>query len=817
MDGSWWLFGLLWSVLVSYATYALLVVHVGTNGRHRDNDNDDMADAAGKRIHGGIGSDLPLPPTLIDLPPEMHVHILSFADRRGVVGYVGAARALRVLGHQQTLAVRPLAAIGECLCGCDEIDWGPRADHLDSAVAVGCSLECYSLHFRRLLAYGGLDDARALYRRLEVLILPAFVHLGERESRRALASWLLCHALCNEMASARGDEAAAALAHEAAGTCVFHEDIEYIESPICIGEAIERGHRACAKACLGWRGTKPGVIWDLGMTSVLYDAWRARSDTLSLDRLAARCQAVNELNPHVFADAEAVRSQIVEWNSTSRWGTIEADALAVIARHVPGLRPIDSVQGRVRLWDHHEERALVEAFVRGRWGDADRLCARASAALAQGSPQTKERIRHAIVQIAKLHLHRHVVYAADASVGTDTLAVLSRHLPRDWADSLRTALFGECTQWEACSPCSAVLHVEHLAHLDTPSFTDRNVCAALWPSPREHAQSVKGSRTRALSLLRHESVRWPVRVAFAAAAYGDLEVLDALAPERVAVEPGLSGSPSRTADVVALSDATGYGESDIEVLDAPAPKRPGASVERGLLGTASWTVDVVALLVAAGYIDDARAMASRYGVEIKQVDVAAKVAALNHTRPDKPYSGLYSADLPRCPLPLSVLLHVSRTDAKSTFIEAIRRGVGTPMHPVDAAHLAATFVGTLDGIDASRVLKPTTAVGAIDWLCGQTYMRFDAAYVTACASIGATGVVHYLVVRCGVACDVDAVRRALYDRDGRPDPGPASDNMEDGAQARVPSEVTLPPSWIDFMEPTLRAAAASARSPPVHE
>lgn len=549
-------------------------------------------------------------------------------------------------------------------------------------------------------------------------MLPAFIHLGERESRWALASWLLCHALCNEMASARGGEAAAALAHEVAGTCVFHEYIEYIEDPICIGEAIERGHRACAKACLDWRGTKADAIWDLRMASVLYNAWRARSNPLALDRLAARCQAVCELNPHVFADAEAVRSQIIGWNNTSRRGTIKADAFAVIARHVPGLRAIGLVHSHVRLWDHHEERALVEALVCGRWGDADGLCARASDAMARGGPQAKEKIRRAIMEIAELHLHRHVVYVADASVGTNTLAILTRHLPHDWGESLRTILFGECVRRRACSPCSAVLHVEHLAYLNRPSFKDRNVCAALWPSPRKHAQSIRWSRARALALLRHESVRWPVRAALTAAAYGDMEVLDVLAPERAATEePGLSGSPS-------------------------------------------WTADVVALLVAAGYIEGAQAMASRYGVDIERVNVAAKVIGLDQAHPYKPCSGLYSADLPRCPLPLSVLLHVPRVGAKSTFIEAIRRGIGTPMHPVDAAHLAATFVGALDGADASHVLKPTTAVGAIDWLCGQTYMRFDAAYVTACASIGATGVVHYLVVRRGVACDIGAVSRA---------------------------------------------------------
>lgn len=777
MDASWWLFGLLWSALVSCAAYALLVVHMGTGDRHDDHHcrgkDDDMADDPhhGKHAHGATGPDLsssspPPPLTLIDLPPEMHVHILSFADPRGVVGYVGAARALRVLGHQQALAARPLAAIGECLCGCDAVDWGPRDDNLDLAVAMGCSGECYPTHFRNLLAYGGLDGARALYYRLEALMLPAFAHLGERESRRALASWLLCHALRNEMASAHGDEAAAALAHEAAGTCVFQEYIYYSDDPICVGEAIERGHHACVKACLGLRETNPDLIYDLSMRSVLYNAWRAHSNPLSLDRLAARCRAVCELNPRVFADAEAVRSQIIEWNNTSRWGTIKAGAFAVIARHVPGLRAIDVAQRRARSWSHHEERALVEAFVCGHWDDADRLCARASDAVAQGNPLTKERIRYTIMQIAELRLHRHVVYAAEASVGTNTLAILTRHLPREWADSLRAVLFGECANWQVCSPCAAVLHVEHLAYVGRPSFKDRNVCAALWPSPHKHAQSVRGSRARALALLRHEAVRWPVRVALAAATYGDIGVLEALAPERAAVEPGL-------------------------------PE------------TSSWTVDVIALLVAAGYTKGAQTMASRYGIDIKRVDVAPTVAALDQAHPDKPFSGLYSADLPRCPLPLSVLLHVPRVDAKSTLVEAIRRGIGTPMHPVDAAHLAAAFVGALDGVDASHVLKPTTAVGAIDWLCGQTYMRFGAAYVTACASIGATGVVHYLVVRRGVACDVGAVRRALYDRDRHSDSGSGSNDTEDGAEARVPSEAALPRSWIDFMEPALRAAVGA--------
>ncbi|AGO82795.1 hypothetical protein pdul_cds_651 [Pandoravirus dulcis] len=803
MDGSWWLFGLLWSVLLSVASYVLLVSRApfshGAVDRDGHNEEKKKTEVSGGRncIDGAVCDARPVdrdgshddsrsrcdaataiqpladkdhlsppPLTLVDLPPDVHCHIVSFLDARSAVGYVGAARALRVLDHRQALALRPAQGIGECVCGCDmhvcdRCSCGARSDNIELTVYMGCSTLCYPTHFTALLAAGRLDDARALYRRIEALVLPAFAHLGEAESRRALASWLLYDAVCCYQESARVDAAAAALAHEMVGTCVFRQYTW--ESPDVLGVegAIARGHYACVRECLTAKeiGEPLSRLWSLlgcvDVTNVLDRAADAGDDPVALDRLAFLCRGVQQFNATASGVGLVLRRRI------------GPEAIAIIRQHAPAIGRIECNEPRTPAWTSNRVEALWEAFLAGRFDEADRMCALAREALGDADNNEDAKRIHFSLNGActTARLHRHVLAAADPAVGTNVADILSRHFPRAWAAAMRDQVFGRCWRGEGCMSCTAVLHTEHLAHVERLSLGGHQVCFALWPLPHERGYGVEGSRARALALLRHPSALWPRRVALTAAAYGDIEVLEALAPERII-------------------DAT------------PTPSAPPSA----------WTVDVVALLAAAGYVHHARDMASRYGIDYRTVDVVATIAALDSAKPGKPWSRLYSADVPRCPLPLTVLLHVPRADTRRTIEEAVERGVGVPVNAVDAVHLAAAFPGLFDGHQAARVLKPTTAVGAIDWLCGQTRVRFDAAYVTACASIGATGVVHHLVVRRGIACDVDAVRAALPHWVGsffEPWSDGDDSNGDGDGDARGPA-----PAWIDFMEPALRAAAA---------
>nr|UMO78571.1 hypothetical protein [Pandoravirus belohorizontensis] len=804
MDGSWWLFGLLWSVLLSVASYVLLVTRASssqgavcrdshnqeekkteTSGRDRVNDAvyDAMAidrdgsrdDSASCRDAAAIMplADNPLsslPLTLVDLPPDVHCHIVSFLDARSAVGYVGAARALRVLDHRQALALRPSWGIGECVCGCDmhlcdRCSCGRRADNIDLTVSMGCSVLCYPVHFTTLFAAGRLDDARALYRRIEALVLPAFAHLGEAESRRALASWLLYDALCCYQESARVDAAAATLAHEMVGTCVFRQYVWESADVLGVEGAIARGHYACVRECLTAKEiTEPvrhlfNVLACVDVTHVLDRAADAGDDPVALARLAFLCRGAQQFNATSSGVGLVLRRRI------------GSEAIAIIHEHAPAIGRIKCNEPRTPAWTSNRAEALWEAFLKGHFDEADRLCALARESLEEDANNDKdaERIHYSLNgACTSERLHRLVLGAADPTVGTNVADILSRHFPRAWALGMRDRVFGRCWDGGECTPCTAALHTEHLAHVERLSLGGRQVCFALWPSPHKRCYRVEGSRARALTLLRHPSVRWPRRVALTAAAYGDIQVLEALAPERI-------------------TDAT--------------------SMPSALPST--WTADVVALLAAAGYAHHARDMASHYGMDFRTIDIEAAVAALDGTKPRKPWSRLYSADVPRCPLPLAVLLHVPRSDARRTLEEAIQRGVGIPMDAVDAVHLAAAFPGLFDGHWATRVLKPITAVGAIDWLCGQTRVRFDAAYVTACASIGATGVVHHLVVRRGVTCDVDAVRTALPHWVGSFfEPWSDGDSGNDDGDAQGPA-----PAWIDFMEPVLRAGDIGAHAP----
>ncbi|BCU03994.1 hypothetical protein [Pandoravirus japonicus] len=798
MDGSWWVFGLLWSVLLSVASYILLVSRASSphgavccdghnqekkkteaSGRDRVNgavcdampiDRDGSHDDSGS--HCNTVASLPLaddllsspPLTLVDLPPDVHCHIVSFLDARGAVGYVGAARALRVLGHHQALALRPAWGIGECVCGCDmhlcdRCSCGRRSDNIDLTVSMGCSTLCYPVRFTTLFAAGRLDDARALYRRIEALVLPAFAHLGEAESRRALASWLLYDALCCYQESARVDAAAAALAHEMAGTCVFRQYVWESNDVLGVEGAVARGHYTCIRECLTAKEiSQPPVrfanaLGCVDVANVLDRAADAGDDPVALDRLAFLCRGVQQFNATSSGVGLVLRRRIGR------------EAIAIIRQHAPTIGRIECNEPRTPAWTPNRAEALWEAFLKGHFDEADRMCALAREALGDNDKEAKRAHDKLNGACTSERLHRLVLAAADPAVGTNVADILSRHFPRAWALEMRNQVFGQSCGDRDCMPCVAVLHTEHLAHVERISLGGHQVCFALWPSPHERGYGIEGSRTRALALLRHPSVLWPRRVALTAAAYGDIEVLEALAPERI-------------------------------INTKPMPSTPPPA----------WTVDVVALLAAAGYAHHARDMASRYGIDFRTVDVAATVTALNGTKPRKPWSCLYSADVARCPLPLTVLLHVPRADTRRTIKEAVERGVGVPVDAVDAVHLAVAFPGLFDGHWATRVLKPTTAVGAIDWLCGQTRVRFDAAYVTACASIGATGVVHYLAVRRGIACDIDAVRTALPRWVGWFFEPQSDGDDDDDAQGPAPA-------WIDFMEPVLRAGEIDASVP----
>ncbi|AVK75015.1 hypothetical protein pqer_cds_593 [Pandoravirus quercus] len=817
MDGSWWLFCLLWSVLLTGAAYVLLPIHApdscGDNVNDSDDDDNDEKKQRNKKVddrHDAWPSDGdrtnsddpivveeisttiahpltsddhpdldPTPLTLVDLPPEVHCEILSFLDRRGAVGYVGAARALRVLGHRQAMALRPTVAIGECMCGCDmhicdRCSCGQRADGINLTIYMGCSTMCYSVHITKLLAAGRVDDARALCRRLEGLVLPAFAHLGDTGARQALTSWLLYDVVTGCGLSARVDAGGAALAHEMAGTCVFRQEVWESGQVLGIDGAIERGHYTCTQECLTAEeiNERPVHFWDplgcISVNTIMERAANAGDDPVALDRLALLCRGAQHFDPTTLADGAAWGRRITKWNRSSRQ-PIGDKAIAVIRQHVPNIGEIASCESRNSsgTWTPYQAEALWEAFLARRFDEADQLCALAREALGDGGDARA--IHHRINgATTPKRLHRHVLSAADPAVGIQVADILSRHFPRTWTAKMCANVFGRCRSGTECRPCTATLHVEHLAYAGPLSLGGRQVCFALWPSPHKRGCRVKDTRERALALLRQPSVRWPRRAALTAAAYGDIEVLEALAPERATDAPWLP--------------------------DSPPP---------------AWTIDVVALLAAAGYERHACTMASRYGIDRMTINVTETIAALDRTKPHKPWSRLYSTVLPRCPLPLAALLSLHRADARHTLQEAIHSGVGIPMNAVDAVHMAAAFPGIFDGQQASHALKPTRAVGAIDWLCGQTGMGFDAAYVTSCASIGATAVVYHLVVRRGVVCDVDAIREALprwvgsyFEPDRDDDDG--DDTVCDGDG----DETTGPPAWIDFMEPVLRAAVA---------
>ncbi|QBZ81203.1 hypothetical protein pclt_cds_610 [Pandoravirus celtis] len=817
MDGSWWLFCLLWSALLTGAAYVLLPMHAldrfdgddddddvekkqrtkETNDGHgvspnnrgclgRD-DHPDVETSLTTIVHPSASDGNPdldsTPLALVDLPPEVHCEILSFLDPRGAVGYVGAARALRVLGHQQAMALRPAVAIGECVCGCDmhlcdRCSCGQRADGINLTIAMGCSAMCYSVHITKLLAAGRVDDARALCRQLEGLVLPAFAHLGDTGARQALTSWLLYDAVCCCGASARVDATGAALAHEMVGMCVFRQEVWESGQVLGIGGAIERGHYACAQECLTAEeiNARPALFWEplscITDCAIMERASNAGDDPVALDRLALLCRGAQHFDATRFADGAAWGRGITKWNRNNR-RPIGDKAIAVIRQHVPDIGEIAPCESRSSgTWTSYQAEALWEAFLTKRFDEADRLCALAREALGD---EDASAIHHRINgATTSERLHRHVLSAADPAVGIHVADIMSRHFPRTWAAKMRTNVFGRCRSGKECRPCTATLHVEHLTYTGPLSLGGHQVCFALWPSPHKRGRRVGDSRERALALLRQSSVRWPRRAALTAAAYGDIEVLEALAPERAADASWLS--------------------------DSPPP---------------AWTIDVVALLAAAGYERHACTMASRYGIDRMTINVTETIAALNRTKPHKPWSRLYSTALPRCPLPLATLLSLHRADARHTLQEAIHSGVGIPMNAVDAVHMAAAFPGIFDGQQASHVLKPTRAVGAIDWLCGQTGMGFDAAYVTSCASIGATAVVHHLVVRRGVVCDVDAIRKALPRWVGsyfEPDRDNDDDDDDDDSVCDGDGDETTkrPPAWIDFMEPVLRAAVGEA-------
>ncbi|ATE82214.1 hypothetical protein psal_cds_691 [Pandoravirus salinus] len=840
----WWLFCLLWSVLLAAAACILWAMDVpagpvmkkgqrnkatddgrGASASNRDvatNDvtsgtavpvADDRAPSVVADDHhddnndddDGVSTSDSAPLTLVDLPPEVHCHIVSLLDARGAVAYVGAARALRFLDHRQALALRPTAAIGECVCGCemhmcDRCSCGGRADMIDSTVRMGCSTLCYPAHIASLMAAERFDEARALCHRLEgLLLLPAFAHLGEARSRRALTSWLLCDSLWLRSTSASTDAAIAALAHEMAGTCVFREEIWECSSPIGIESALARGHYACAKASLTTdeinkaRGGFGDPLSCVAIENILDEAASAGDDPRALERLAAMCRAAQHFNAKGLADGATVR-RLIQMHNRTQCATITPRAIAVIAQYAPGVGEIAAPKERARpaavQWCGGE--ALLAAFIGGRFDEADRLCAEAREALGDGDGEYAEMVAARLDATASDRLHRHVVYADDPEVATGVANILSRHFPRAWSAQLRAALFGKCLSSQDCTPCTAVMHVRHLSYTTSPSLGGLHVCFALWPSPHRRGRRVAHSRERALALLRHPSVRWPRRAALTAAAYGDIEVLDALTPNRVDNEPQVPGS-------------------------------------------LPWNIGVVALLAAAGYEQHARHMGRRYGIAYAAVDVAGTVAALDITKARKPWSRLYSNVLPRCPLPLTAQLSLCRKDARRTIQEAMDHGVGVPLNAVDAVHLAAAFPGIFDDRLASRVIKPTTAVGAVDWLYGQTALMFDSAYVVSCASIGATGVVHLLMVRNGITCDVDAVRVVLPDwvgsyfepdsdygdedgagyEDGDGDDGTRDNNNDDGGSSAGP---VGPMPWIDFMEPVLRAAInPSAESAPTSD
>nr|UMO80253.1 hypothetical protein [Pandoravirus aubagnensis] len=720
---------------------------------------------------------------LTDLAPELHCHILRFLDAPSAVGYVGTSRALRVLDHAQALALRPVAGIGECLCGCDmhECDrcsCGTRYDNIHRTIHMGCSTLCYSNYVSALLAADRTEEARAFCRRLMSLVLPAFAHLGEEKSREAFALWILYDAmLCKDESRVR--EAAALLSHEIAGTCVFRQGIW--ETPGILGteDAMSRGHYGCIDRCINNADCpshdRLGFYDRITAYGTVERA--ARNDDgddqyAHIESLKAWCNGVARYRPTVFNDVSKFNRYITDMAAAG--SPIQGDAYAVLAQFVRGTvdaaadpAPDGGTPDSTRLWRWYcrQSKRMCDALAAKHMGDFDALCVEARQKMGDGEdPHSMKAIVDMMDDKCEGWLHKHIVYGSESDA-LFVVETLSAYFPRAWANGLGARLLGSCSTSD-CTPCTSVMHVACARHAsDAIKLGGPQLCFALWPSTHERGRRVQGSRTRALALLACDSVRWPQRVALTAAAYGDTEVLDVLAPQRAITDP----CPGNTTE-----DA---------LVDAKPPL---------------WMTGVVALLTAAGYHAAACHMALRYRIDHATLDVAAIMDALDRSKPRRLWSSLYSTVVPRCPLPLAVLPTLRRTDARSVIAEAVACGVGVPMHPADCIHLAAAFPGVFDGMVASQTILPTSAVGAVDWLFCQTTLQFDPPYVISCASIGATAAVHYLAVRCGIACDIDAVRAVLPDWVSEPfqdDDG--DDDDEDGAC------LTKPIPWIDFMEPVL--------------
>ncbi|WBR14915.1 Dioxygenase domain-containing protein [Pandoravirus kuranda] len=728
---------------------------------------------------------------LTDLAPELHCHIVRFLDARSAVGYVGASRALRVFNHAQALALRPAVGIGECLCGCDmhlcdRCSCGTRYDNIHLTMRMGCSTLCYPAHVSALLAANRTDDARLFCRRLMDLVLAAFAHLGGERSREAFASWILYDALlCTDDLGVR--EAAAILAHEIAGTCVFHQDVWESSSVLGAENAILRGHYECLDCCIDSAccpsHARRGFLDSITPYSIAERVMRNDADDgtqrAQLESLKAWCDGVARYRPDLFQQVAKVNHNVAYLAAAG--GYMSDDAHAVLAQFMPDVlharneRNSDSDATRAsRLWQwsRAQSKRLSDALAAERLGDFDALCAEVRQKVGSGKdPSSVKGIINILDNLCDSRVHKSIVYANE-TVAVFVVDALVKHFPHAWADGLGAAMLGSCWKSE-CVPCTAVMPIGCARRaVGTIKLKGRHLCFALWPPSHKRGRRVRESRARALALLACDSVRWPRRAALTAAAYGDMEVLEALVPQHASTDP--------------------WGHTDTQT-DALVDTKPPL-----------WATGVVALLAAAGYDDAAQRMASRYRIDHATLDVDAIVRALDATRPRKPWSSLYSAVVPKCPLPLSVLLTLRRHYARNTIAKAVAQGAGAPMHPVDCVRLASTFPGVFDGLVASQTVLPTTAVGAIDWLCRQTALRFDTAYTISCASIGATGTVHYLVVRHGVACDVDAVRAALPQWVGEPYQDNSDDDVDDDHQQggdRRPLHKPIP--WIDFMEPVL--------------
>lgn len=715
---------------------------------------------------------------LTDLSPELHCHIVQFLDARSAVAYVSTSRALRVLDHTQALALRPIAGIGECLCGCemhecDRCSCGTRYDNIHLTIRTGCSTLCYSNYVSALLAANRMDGARAFCRRMMSLVLPAFAHLGEERSREAFASWILYDAmLCEDESRVR--EAAALLAHEIAGTCVFRQGLWEMPGILGTEDAMSRGHYECIDRCINSADCPSHDRLEFYNSITAYGTVEraARNDggddrDAHIESLKAWCNGVARYRPTAFSDVSKFNRYIKDTAAAGH--PVQGDARAILAQFVPGIiepaaDPVtdgdtpDST--RLWRWSCRQSKRMCDALAAKRMGDFDALCAEARQKMGDGEdPRSMKAIVDMMDDKYEGWLHKHIVYGSesDALFVTETL---STRFPHAWANGLGAGLLESCLTSD-CTPCTSVMHVGCVKHAsDVIKLGGPQLCFALWPSTYERGRRVQGSRTRALALLACDSVRWPQRVALTAAAYGDTEVLDVLAPQRAITDPW-----------------------------------PGDMTEDALVDAkpSLWMTGVVALLTAAGYRAAARRMALRYRIDQATLDVAAIMDALDRSKPRRLWSSLYSTIVPRCPLPLAVLPTLQRADARKVIAEAVACGVGVPMHLADCIHLAAAFPGIFDGMVASQTILPTSAVGAVDWLFCQTALQFDPPYVISCASIGATAAVHYLAVRCGIARDIDAVRAVLPDWVSEPF---QDDDGDDECLVK-------PVSWIDFMEPVL--------------